>query len=270
MWYSDRRELDKISKAGVYSYFNDRGNPVVRMHSSFWLECEREDTAFTIPVLSTGNWEAWNAVAISGELEHPNTMFIDVGANVGYYGVMAACGGTPTWMFEPNPDLVENIFISLALNRASKAAVFNKGLGDKEASMKLYKHENHSGANSLFGTGDDYIEVDVTTLDNIIMPDFESRLDLYDKYVIKVDVEGYERNVWDGAKLLRQSADTLWFCEWVPERFTSAENREWLTEVLETHDLQFVTYDGSFRSVGVGEACQADFEMIVFRKRVTS
>src|SRR6478609_2335070 len=96
MWYHDRAELDRISRVAVTSFFNDRGNPVVRLNASFWLECERDDTAFTIPVMATGNWEAWNAVAISSEYSDSDARFYDIGANVGYYTLAAASSGVPT------------------------------------------------------------------------------------------------------------------------------------------------------------------------------
>lgn len=262
MWYQDRAELDRISKVGVRTYFNDQGDPVVRMHSSFLLVCERDDTAFTIPVMVTGNWEAWNATAISNELSEPFTRFIDVGANVGYYGVMAATSGVPTVMFEPNPALIPFIEESVRINKCeNNALIRNFGLGSNDATMKLYTHDKHSGANSLFGSGDQYIEVKIKTLDDSIFP-----MHSY-KYVVKVDVEGFERNVWEGAKTLRETTDNVWFCEWVPARFTDAENRDFLEDVLQSHDLQIVNHHGGFRAVSVNDALSVQFETIVFRKR---
>ena len=262
MWYRDRAELDSISKTGVLTYFNEAGNPVVRLNASFWLECERNDTAFTIPAMATGNWEAWNAVAISRELSNPEAQFIDVGANVGYYSLMAASANVPTLIFEPNPELVEFITRSLDINRIRHDwFIIDKGVSYKKGKLKLYRHENHSGANSFCGTGDDFVEVDVTTLDKeVVVHDFV-------KYVIKVDVEGFEREVWNGAKEVRGSLNNIWFVEWVPARHGKEYNAEWLDEVLETHDLLMVNYDGTLRPVGRDEALNVEFETIVFNKR---
>ena len=99
---------------------------------------------------------------------------------------------------------------------------------------------------------------------------------------VQVDVEGHERNVWDGYTASKETTRTLmkdgttqdfhfgddiWFVEWVPCRHGIDYNREWLEEVLETHDLQMVNYDGTLRPVGIEEALDVEFETIVFRKR---
>lgn len=263
MWYQSRSELDLISKAGLYHYINDRGNPVVRMHSSFWLECEADDTAFTEPVKRTGNWEAWNAVAMSNELIG-DVEFIDIGANVGYYTLMAATSRKQVVCFEPNDKLVTYIGRSIDLNDClDDVLVIEMAVGDKEETLRLYNHEGHSGANSLYGDGEDYIEVPVTTLDKIYKGTF-----IKNKRVIKVDVEGFEKQVWDGSNDFRKKfKDNVWFVEWVPVRHGEEYNREWLDEVLKTHDLQMVNHDGSLRNVTIDDALAVEFETIVFRSR---
>lgn len=268
MWYKDRTELDLISKAGVHHYINDLGNPVVRMNASFWLECEKDDTAFTQPALNTGNWEAWVATAIMRELHEASTdfmpTFVDVGANNGYYTLMAASAGFQVCSFEPNPAVCNMVQRSLFLNNCPEVFLHQAAVSDKHGKAQLSQHENHSGANSLEGEKDSSIEVDVSTLDDEL-PDF-NYLD-YVTVVIKVDVEGHERNVWRGAREIRETTDNIWFLEWVPCRHGIEYNREWLEEVLETHDLQMVDYDGSLKPVGIEEALEVEFETIVFRKR---
>lgn len=266
MWYQSRSELDLISKAGLFSYTNEHGNPVVRLHSSFWLECEPDDTAFTEPVKRTGNWEAWNAVAISNELRNDDPEFIDVGANVGYYTIMAATSRVQTISFEPNPKLIEFIRRSIVLNNCSPdVCVVNKAIGDKQETLKLYNHAGHSGANSLYGDGEDFIEVEVTTLDEVYK-DISPFIDY--KRVVKADVEGFEKQVWDGSNDFRMKfKDNVWFVEWVPVRHGEEYNREWLDEVLKTHDLQMVNHDGSLRNVTIDDALAVEFETIVFRSR---
>lgn len=270
MWYRDRTELDLISKAGSYHYIGDNGNPIVRMNASFWLECEKDDTAFTQPAITTGNWEAWVAVAIMRELHSASRdfmpTFIDVGSNNGYYTLMGATAGFQTCSFEPDPVVCEMTQRSLFLNNCGPDNIlWQFAVSDKKEKVHLYQYENHSGANSLEGQeGGLSIEVETVTLDEYA-PDFD-HFD-YVPVVIKVDVEGHERNVWNGAKGIRDITDNVWFLEWVPERWGEEYNREWLNEVLETHDIQMVSYDGSLRPVGVEEALDVEFETIVFRKR---
>ena len=235
------------------------------MHSSFWLECESDDTAFTEPVKRTGNWEAWNAVAMSNEWKTPNSEFLDVGANVGYYSIFAASSGIPVAAWEPNPVLIDFIERSKDLNNIKTMGIHNLAIGDEPGTLKLYNHVGHSGANSLYGDGDDYIETEVTTIDWYKWSWKSSRRN---NYVIKVDVEGFEREVWNGSKLFREICkQNVWFVEWVPVRHGEEYNREWLDEVLKTHDLQMVNHDGSLRNVTIDDALAVEFETIVFRSR---
>ena len=234
------------------------------MHSSFWLECESDDTAFTEPVKRTGNWEAWNAVAMSNEWKYDYSKFLDIGANVGYYTIFAAISGIPTACWEPNPELNEFIENSIDLNKLEGVDIYNCALGEKEETLKLFKHEGHSGANSLYGDGD-YLETEVRLLDSYTWPIFKPEKT---KYVIKVDVEGFEREVWNGSvKFRKQCSNNVWFVEWVPVRHGEEYNREWLDEVLKTHDLQMVNHDGSLRNVNIDDALAVEFETIVFRSR---
>lgn len=263
MWYQSRAELDKISLASVYHYDNGE-NYVVRLNGSFWLEVERDDDAFTPPVLRTGNWEAWNAVAIMDELHHrqENPQFFDVGANVGYYTMMVASAGFPTSCFEPNPNVMALLERSLELNNLDgKVHCGTYGIGETEDTLILSKVDKHSGANSLAAGATEGIEVQVKTLD------MHRRL-VNQPYVIKVDVEGFEREVWNGAKEIRKAKQNTWFVEWVPSRHGREYNLEWLNEVIKTHDLQMVNHDGSLRPVGIDEALAVTFETIVFRKRL--
>lgn len=267
MWYKDRTELDLISKAGVHHYINELGNPVVRMNASFWLECEKDDTAFTQPAMNTGNWEAWVATAIMNEFKSLNNLdepwFFDVGANNGYYSMMVASAGYDVCSYEPNKDLIQMIKRSASLNNITGyhgLFFYPYAVSDTNNERKiLHTHENHSGAASLEGEGEGF-EVNTITLDKSAPVEDAA-------VVIKVDVEGHERNVWRGAERIRALKSNVWFLEWVPCRHGIEYNREWLEEVLETHDLQMVDYDGSLKPVGIEEALAVEFETIVFRKR---
>lgn len=267
MWYQNRYELDRISEAGRYHYFGDNGNPIVRMNASFWLECEKDDTAFTQPAINTGNWEAWVATAIMNELKEldiaEGPYFLDVGANNGYYSMMVASAGYDVCSYEPNKDLIHMIKRSARLNNLIPyhgLFLYPYAVSDVDNDTRvLHTHENHSGAASLEGEGEGF-EVMTITLDKSAPVEDES-------VVIKVDVEGHERNVWRGAERIRALKSNVWFLEWVPCRHGIEYNREWLEEVLETHDLQMVNYDGSLRPVGIEEVLEVEFETIVFRKR---
>lgn len=265
MWYVNRDDLDLIALAGRQMMDVD-GTPVYRMNGNFWLACEPNDTAFTPSARDAGTWEAWVTTAISQELipADKRYMFIDVGANVGYYSFMAQRLGARVVSFEPNQELKKYWEISRICNNRMSSDPYVKWLavGDVPEMKMSFVHENHTGALSFYEGDTQGQEYPITTLDNELFPE-----DRFKGLVFKVDVEGFEREAWEGAKRLREYPNNVWFIEWVPVRHGIAYNREWLEEVLLTHDLQMVHTDGHCYPVGVEEALQVEFETIVFRKR---
>lgn len=266
MFVESRDQLDSISKAGLKVKYADNGNPIIFMNNSFWLECEKDDTAFTPCALDTGNWEAWNAVAMMRELgTRPAPTFMDVGANVGYYTLMSLTEGYKTFSFEPNGTVMGLLLNSVRTHNdteMSKQNIQQMGVGERQGALFLHHFDGHSGADSFTYGPDEGKEVSVTTLDKMSM--------FYDdtgEFVIKVDVEGFEREVWNGAKNLREKSNNVWFVEWVPVRHGYDYNKAWLEEVLLTHDIQMVNYDGTLRPMGIEECLTATFETIVFRSR---
>lgn len=266
MWYANRTDLDLIALAGR-QMIDVEGIPVYRMNGNFWLACEPTDTAFTPSARDAGTWEAWVSTAISKELMpgRKRHMFVDVGANVGYYSFLAERLGANVASFEPNKDLARYWEITRIMNNClfKPPYLFWEGIGAQPEIKTSYVHENHTGALSFYEGDTVGQEYPIVTLDYRLQP----RPGDFQNIVVKVDVEGFEREVWDGAVELREYSNNVWFLEWVPIRHGIEYNRNWLEEVLRTHDLQMVSTDGFCYPIGVEEALSVEFETIVFRKR---
>ena len=123
----------------------------------------------------------------------PNDVFVDVGANIGAFTVMAAgVAGSQVVAFEASPDTYQMLARNIRLNgfgervraiqaaagRAEGTAQFSQGLGT----------ENHIAS---AGGGELSTAVRMTTLD-IELAGIAPRL-------LKVDVEGFETEVFAGA-----------------------------------------------------------------------
>ena len=124
-----------------------------------------------------------------------NDVFVDIGANVGHFTMLAARNGAIVYSFEPVPQTFLKLEKNLKLNNLSKSInTFNYGIGEK--TDILYFSCNRGVMNQVVSS--DYlhsIAVNVFPLDKVLS-------DVNPK-MIKIDVEGYEYFV------LKGGADTL-------------------------------------------------------------
>ena len=121
---------------------------------------------------------------------------IDVGANLGYFGLRAASHGCSVLMLEPNPQLAALIAVSIEANNwAHRVQVINAGVGEAPGTMRFRDAAQPSLAH-LEPDGPDTALlplVPVVTLDSL----FRDRAFL-DVLLLKIDVEGYEQHVISG------------------------------------------------------------------------
>jgi FkbM family methyltransferase len=100
------------------------------------------------------------------------------------------------WCFEPNNENYLCARKTVELNGLTNVVIFNIGLGADTDRLKL-KHANNGksrGGNSkiMDGEGDDFYEVNIESIDNII-PDNANIS------ILQLDVEGFESEVLKGA-----------------------------------------------------------------------
>ena len=123
-------------------------------------------------------------------------LFVDVGANIGSYTVLAtAVRGAYGIAIEPVPSAFAHLLRNLNLNGIrSMVRAFNVAVGSTHGTVRLTTERdavNHVVTKAEMDERD-VIEVDVKTLDEIV--------GTAEPTLIKVDVEGYETQVVDGAR----------------------------------------------------------------------
>lgn len=141
------------------------------------------------------------------------TLF-DVGANHGYYALqfVRALPTLQVHAFEPVPQTRATLDENLAMNGAgARVTVHQLGLGDAPGQLRFYVPREMSVNASAANVGDRpdalVVECEVTTVDAFVAktgtrPDF-----------IKCDVEGFELQVFQGAKATLASARPAVFAE---------------------------------------------------------
>jgi len=120
-------------------------------------------------------------------------LFVDIGANIGSYTVLAAGHvGASVVSVEPVPKTFEHLRNNISINQvANKVVAYNLALGNEKGQISFTSTldtMNHVATASEANT----IEVPVDTLDAIMEKEKEPVL-------LKIDVEGFETNVLKGA-----------------------------------------------------------------------
>ena len=121
-------------------------------------------------------------------------LFIDVGANVGSYTILACAAiGASAYAFEPIPNTYKRLVENMRLNHLeNRVKCVNIGMGSEPASIVFTS--NMDTGNHVLASGeqsDNTISVDVSTLDKVLSGESPA--------VMKIDVEGYEIPVLEGA-----------------------------------------------------------------------
>jgi len=190
----------------------------------------------------------------------PGLTFIDVGANIGYYTLMAAhrVGETGTVVaFEPNPSNVRFIHASALANRFGHLRVYPFAVADSEVLLG-YSSMGTNGVISWLTT-----ERDVLTAPSVVhavrLDDVLQGLEAID--IIKIDVEGAEHSALVGAGAIIESHHPVIFSEFAPyalEAVSGVSGDDYLRLLIDDYryrisvidpDGQLVDYDRNIDGV---------------------
>jgi len=139
-------------------------------------------------------------------------VFVDIGANIGFFTVIAARKGASVHAFEPDPMNYQRLLRNVKLNGFSRTQVktYPCALGRESGHALLHRPltDNYGMVSMVDGLAPDGLRVPMRRLDDVLQP-FPSRC------VVKIDVEGAELQVLEGAKsfLDRMKANSLWLVE---------------------------------------------------------
>lgn len=164
-----------------------------------------------LPSILNNNYEKYE-ISLFKKLLKPGDVMVDIGANIGLFSVIGSksVGSSgKVYSFEPEPGNYALLTSNLLLNGATNVHTENLAIGDKKDTMLLQIEKNSIGSHSLIKRGQDTIEqevkVDVVKLDDYFK-DLKSEI-----CVMKVDVEGYEPYVLNGAKKILARVEYLFF-----------------------------------------------------------
>jgi len=203
-----------INKKIIYYSKNENntlGKTAIKSSLGFWYVGDVLNTAdISYGILNNGVVEKNETnlvVRILKELiKDKNICFYDIGANTGYYGILAGYlgkGKIKCYSFEPIKEYYDCLQDSIHLNRLEDIIkVFNVALSDKNGEEGLYLAGSGSSFNKNF-IGKNNIQkriVEIKKLDDVVQYENLEKPDF-----VKIDVEGHEYNVLLGGKrVIRQ------------------------------------------------------------------
>lgn len=143
---------------------------------------------------------------------------VDIGANIGYYTILAAEKIGPAGhiiAFEPEPQNFSLLKKNVTVNDVKNASLFQKAVSDRESKIKLYLAAENMGDHRIYdpsGTRE-FVEIEAIVLDDFLeshglKPD-----------IIKMDIQGAELKAFEGMRRTLAEAKTLTlFTEYWPSQ----------------------------------------------------
>jgi FkbM family methyltransferase len=175
----------------------------------------------------------------------PGMTFFDVGANIGYFTLLAArCVGPSGTVhaFEPHPANAAVLRKALERNRLRQVRVWPIGLSDTKGVGWVAMPDQTIFPNrtaSMIRSSGDGIEVPTRTLDDVAAECSIERIDF-----LKIDVDGFEEKVIHGAREMLRARRIrhllVEFNPWFLER--SGTDEKTLSTFLGEHGLRDVTH----------------------------
>jgi FkbM family methyltransferase len=135
------------------------------------------------------------------------SVVFDVGANAGYFSLLSGELGASVHAFEPNPSVRALLRRSVALG-SGDITVVPAACSDREGTTALYLSDpGNTGMSSVAAQSGRSVEVGLVTLDR-----YAHRAGVR-PHLLKIDVEGHEREVLKGAGTLLEAARPIVIAE---------------------------------------------------------
>jgi FkbM family methyltransferase len=259
-----RDAVEMMGKFGASLIEETDEYKLVRVLNRFEMFVLKGDKSVAPHLEKEGFWEAWITAWVMNNVKQ-GSVFIDVGANTGYYGFLADSLGALVGFVEPNPPYVKMLNKSVRhLGLQDKCIVMPFALSDKNGFATLHvPHELHGSA-SLHEIDAKWViheeTVETKTMDSIFGHSQKGDLD----YFVKIDAEGAEEKILDGAENYLAAVKPVLILEYTP----GAYGKDFLTKLNKYGRLAWIDHSG-FEQLVTKENIigHGDWLMLVVRPR---
>jgi FkbM family methyltransferase len=223
-----------------------------------------------------GFWESWVSVWLLNELQRrgPGVKLLNVGANCGYYSMLAAATGASVIAVEPHGVHCKNLRSSALLSGLHERLKVVHGVCSDEAgeaqvsfvrghSMDTFVDRSPATAAMM-----DSAPTSPATLNEpratVTVPQLTADAIMPDADILLMDAEGHEPFVWSGAAVLRSNPAFCAAIEWSPLRY---DDPSAFYSSITGEGFVFATIDSEGREMAVSrEAMMAKETMVTIRR----
>jgi FkbM family methyltransferase len=238
------------------------------------LLIDTRDSVLGPALLLNGLWETEITKWFQDTLR-PGHIFVDVGANVGYYtllGSQLVGDGGHVFAIEAHPRMMELLHRNVIVNGRYNVETWHRAAWSRSETLKFHVRRHfigNSSAGSLSDHGkelldddEDIVEVQAVTLDEILAE--SPRVDL-----IKVDVEGAELQVMTGlARTFSSNPDITVMFEWSPGQIEMVgDEPRALLDLMRKHGFNFRLMERALAPVSDSELLGVHHGNVVARRR---
>lgn len=202
-----------------------------------------------------GIWETAETQFILENLSDGDT-FIDVGANIGYFTILASSivgQKGKVFSFEPDPRNFSILAVNASINGAENLQKFKAAVSDNPGARELFLSDNNFGDHRLHEGSLDGRSIRVTT---VVLSETMAR-GTAGRVFLKVDTQGWESRILFGNRHILGAVDYV-LTEWSP-RWVAENGHDPLAMIQLLQDEGFdlrATMDGRglFEDFGIQEA----------------
>ena len=223
-------ELRKTEWATLKQIYKDRPMRVL----GFQIYLNPLDLSPVSTSIATSGWLNLPLTALIKKVLKPGMTLVDVGANIGYFTLLAAkiVEDGHVYAFEPEQTNFDLLSKSVSVNDLPNVDIYQKAICDKDGQIRLYlsdpaQPQSHS---ITFEEGKRSINVASTSLDSFWKSVGKPKIDF-----LKIHVGGAEATVLMGATELLQEAKPLIVTMFVPDN--QAKERLLWDRLLSLYDL---------------------------------
>lgn len=142
---------------------------------------------------------------------------LDIGANIGYYTLIAARLVGPqgrVYAFEPDPSNFQLLKKNVEANGYRNVVLVNKAVAQKTGTLRLFRNEVNLGDHRIYDSKDGRPSIAVAA---VALDDFFKKIDKPVQF-IKMDIQGAEASALDGMRgLIRKNRSLKLVTEFSPK-----------------------------------------------------